>query len=165
MTNNGWWTVVRTHPNSEARAILNLERQDFECYQPKILEKKLRKQKLTTVESPLFPSYLFVKVVNKWMSLKNTYGVAAMISTGSLPAQVRDEVIQDLRDREVNGFIQLPKAKQFEAGDAVTITGGAFAGHTALVERMPAKDRQKVLLALLSNKIRVLVDISELEAA
>jgi transcriptional antiterminator RfaH len=161
----GWWTVARTHPNSEAKAILNLQRQGFEYYQPRILEKKLRKQKLQTVESPLFPNYLFVKIVNKWLSLQYTYGIASIISTGSLPAQVQDQVIDDLRSREVNGFIQLPKASKLSVGDVAVIKEGVFAGQSGLIERMSGGDRQKILLALLSNKIKVLVGSDELEAA
>lgn len=161
-----FWTVVRTHPNCEKIAIHNLERQNFDYYQPKILERKKRKQGMAWVESPLFPCYLFVKVVNRWMSLHSTHGVASVISAGMTPAIVRDSVVDSLRKREdSSGFIQLPKPPMLRVGDTVTIKTGAFAAQTALVERMPVKDRQKVLLALLSNKIRILVDESELEAA
>jgi len=116
------------------------------------------------VEAPLFPCYLFIEIKDKWRSLHSTYGIAAVIG-GSIPAIVRDQVIDDLRSREQNGYIQLPKSKKFDVGDEVTIKAGAFAGQTALVARMPVKERQKVLLALLGNKIRALVDECDLEAA
>ena len=153
------WLVVRTHPNSEKIAIKNLERQEFDYYQPLILERKIRRQQLTHVEQPLFPCYLFVQIVDRWRSLQSTYGVVDLLGP------VRDHIIVDLRNREQNGYIQLPKPKQFVNGDKVIINAGAFAGQTALVERMPIKERQKILLALLSNKIHVLCDESELEAA
>ena len=159
-----FWTVLRTHPNSEKTAIYNLERQNFEYYQPKIQERKNRKQGLVTVESPLFPCYLFVRVVDRWMCLHSTHGVASILTNGSFPAVVRDQVIDDLRNREAGGYIQLPKQKKFDVGDKVTIKDGAFADQTALVERMPVKERQRVLLSLLSNKIRVLVDETSLDA-
>jgi transcriptional antiterminator RfaH len=159
-----FWTVARTHPNSEKIAIDNLKRQDFIYYQPKILERKLRKQRIQYVEAPLFPCYLFVYVIDKWRSLHSTHGIAALLG-GSSPSIVRNDVIDDLRAREHNGIIQLPKLKQFEIGDKVSIQSGAFAGHLALVERMPSKERQKILLALLSNKIRVLVAEDDLIAA
>ena len=157
------WTVVRTHPNCENVAVHNLERQSFEYYQPKILERVVRKNKIQNVESPLFPCYLFVKVVDRWRSLQYTYGVASVLSNGSLPSIVQDSVIAGLRHREVNGFIQLPKKPRFEVGDQVTIKSGLFANQSALVERMPAKDRQRVLLELLSNKIKVLVEEDDIE--
>ena len=145
------WIVARTHPNSEKIAIDNLKRQSFEYYQPLILERKIRKQKLRYVEQPLFPCYLFVKIVDRWRSLNSTYGVANLIGSASSPSFVRDEVIQSLRNREQDGYVQLPKLRPFAVGDKVTINAGAFAGQQALVERMPIRDRQKVLLQLLAN--------------
>lgn len=158
-----FWTVARTHPNAEKIAIRNLENQDFEYYQPKILEKRIKNNKTKLVEQSLFPCYLFVRVVDKWRSLQYTYGIAGVISNGSMPAIVRDQVIDDLKAREERGYIQLPKPKHIQAGDTVKINDPRFEGQIALVERMPVKDRQKVLLALLSNKIRILVDESDLE--
>lgn len=159
-----FWTVCRTHPNAEKIAIRNLQNQDFDYYQPKIMERKLRKQKLQMVEAPLFPNYLFVKIVNKWLCLQSTHGIAAVLSAGPLPSIVKEDIIDSLRNRELNGYIQLPRAR-IALGSEVTIKAGAFAGHQALVERMPFKDRQKVLLALLSSKIKVLIDEENLEAA
>lgn len=159
-----YWTVARTHPNCEKMAITNLERQDFNYYQPKILERKIRKNRIQLVESPLFPCYLFIQVVDKWRSLHSTHGIASLLG-GSSPAFVRDFIIDDLRMREVNGYIQLPKQKKLEEGDRVTIKTGVFTGQQALVERMNAHDRQKILLALVNNKIKILVNESELEVA
>jgi hypothetical protein len=86
--------------------------------------------------------------------------------------------IENLRRQEFvyyQPLIREPKIRQgrrvmadvplFPSYLEVTVTSGVFSGQRALVERMPAKDRQKVLLALLANKIHVLVDETELEAA
>jgi transcriptional antiterminator RfaH len=145
------WFVIKTRPNCEKMAVQNLRNQDFEYYLPMILEKHVRKCDSRTVESPLFPSYLFVKVQEVWRSILGTRGVSDIIG------QISDNIIQDLKRREVNGYIQLPKAKRFAVGDTVKITSGPFANQQALVQRMPTKERQKVLLALLSNQISVLI--------
>lgn len=155
-----FWTVVRTHPNSEKIAIYNLQRQEFDYYQPKIVERKLRNHKMQQVESPLFPCYLFVHVKEQWRSLQYTYGVASLVN-----GVVRDHIIDGLRNRELNGIVQLPKSPPYDIGDKVKIAAGPFAGQQALVQRMPAKERQKVLLALLNNKIQVLVNEADLQAA
>ena len=161
---NPFWCCARLHINSERIATDNLQRQEFEYYSPKILEKKVIRGKLQHVESPLFPCYLFIRVKDRWRSLQSTHGIASLIG-GSSPSIVRDNVIDDLKKREMNGYIQLPKPKQFEVGDKVMISSGAFAGQQALVERMSTKDRQKVLLALLSGQMRVLIEEENLEAA
>lgn len=165
MNTKAFWSVIRTHPNSEKIAIRNLKNQEFEYYQPLIMEKKLRKNKLQQVESPLFPCYLFVKIVNRWLVLQNTYGVASVISNNGMPAIVQDRIINDLKSRELNGYIQLPKNKQFDVGSRVKINSGSFYGQQALVERMNTKERQKILLALLQGGLKVLVNEDEVEAA
>ena len=159
------WAVIRTKPNCERLAIDNLKRQDFTYYQPLILEKRIKKQKLVSVEVPLFPCYLFVQIGSQWRSLNYTYGVASVVSVGSVPAILSDDIIQGLRKREHNGYIQLPKAKLFQVGDTVSIKDGPFQGQKGLVERMNGSERQKVLLALLDSRLRVLIDDSSLEAA
>ena len=159
------YCVGRTHPNSEKIAIRNLINQSFEYYQPLILERKVRKNRVQLIEQPLFPCYLFIKIVDRWRSLQSTYGIASIISAGASPLFVKDEIIDDLRNRERSGYIQLPKSKKFEVGDKVTIQAGMFAGQQALVERMSARDRQKVLLALLVNGAKVSLFENELEAA
>lgn len=158
------WAVIRTHPNCEKIATKNLDNQGFLYYQPKILVRKKKLNKFENVPAPLFPGYIFVGIVDKWLSLQYTYGVAELISCGARPALLKQSVIDSLRDREVDGIVQLPK-RRFAVGDKVTIKDGPFAMQSALVARMPAKDRQKILLALLANKITVLVDEASLEAA
>ena len=159
------WTCARTHPNSEKIAIRNLINQDFNYYQPLILERKLRKNKIQLVEQPLFPCYLFIEIKDKWRSLHSTHGIAKLVGNGNSPSYVRDHVIESLKNREQNGYIQLPKPKQFEIGDKVMINSGPLQGQYGLVERQTAKQRQQILLALLSNKISILVNEENLIAA
>ena len=159
------WAVIRTKPNCEKLAIENLKRQDFTYYQPRILERRIKKQKPQLVEVPLFPCYLFVQIGQQWRSLQYTYGVASVVSVGGTPAVISDDIITNLKKREHNGFIQLPKARLFKIGDTVSIKDGPLTGQKGLVERMNGSERQKVLLALLDSRLRVLIDDSSLETA
>jgi transcriptional antiterminator RfaH len=160
-----FWTVARTHPNCEKAAIHNLERQGFNYYHPKLLERKKLKRGFDLVEVPLFPCYMFIQIVDKWNCLHSTHGIASLIKMGPSLAIVQDSVIDSLKQREQNGYIQLPKAKGLDIGDKVVIQTGPFAQQTALVDRMPVKDRQKILLALLDAKIKVLISPEDLLAA
>lgn len=159
------WVVARTKPNQEKIAIRNLENQKFGYYQPLILERRKVKGVFKQVEQPLFPNYLFVRIVDRWNVLNSTYGIASIICNGAHPAIVKDNIINDLMIREVNGYIKLPAMKKMVAGDKVTIVKGPFAGHSALVDRMPAKERQKILLSLLSGQIKLLLEEDEVEVA
>ena len=160
------WLVARTKPNSEQIAIRNIRNQRFEFYFPKIKEQRVKRGKKVLVEQALFPGYLFVKVegLRDWTSLKYTYGVHSVImSSQSSPAWVSEAILEDLRRREdETGFIVLPQPRRLAEGDIATIKSGPFQGQKALVHRMPVKDRQRVLLELLGNKIKVLIDESDL---
>lgn len=119
------------------------------------------------VEQALFPGYLFVKIegLRHWTSLKYTYGVHSVImSSQSSPAWVSEAILEDLRGREdETGFIVLPQPNRLAEGDIATIKSGPFQGQKGLVERMPQKARQQVLMNLLSGAIRVLVAEEDLE--
>lgn len=153
------WICARTHPNAEKIAIRNLVNQDFGYYQPKILERKLIRHRQQLVEQPLFPCYLFIRVDKQYRSLRSTHGIASLVN-----GIVQNSVIDNLKNNEQNGYIQLPKSR-LQIGDKVTINNGLFAGQLALVERMSGSQRQKILLALLANKISVTVDESDCIAA
>jgi transcription antitermination factor NusG len=47
---------------------------------------------------------------------------------GVRPAKVPDDVIREIRDRERNGAIELPK-RMLKCGDRVRILAGPFRGH------------------------------------
>ena len=160
------WLVLRTHPNCEKMAIRHIRNQGFTPYQPLIMDRKTIRSRVQMVPVPLFPNYIFVQLIERgWYVLKSTYGVSSIVGGSSSPSILRGCVVDDLRRRERNGLIQLPQQKHFAVGDKVIIQKGLFAGQQALVDRMPAKERQKVLLNLLSNHISVLVDESDLEEA
>lgn len=65
-------------------------------------------------------------------------------------ARVPDRVIEELRMRERNGFVELlePEPK-LRPGARVKVVGGPFRGHLGLVVGMSPHERVVVLLSLL----------------
>ena len=82
-------------------------------------------------------------------------GVIGLIMDGIRPARVADQIIDDLRKRERNGLIELPKRPGPKPGDQVRILQGPFAGQLGLYAGMRAHERVLVLLALLGGQQRV----------
>src|SRR6266496_2644832 len=67
--------------------------------------------------APLFPAYGFIAIVNgQYHSARWTIGVTALIMDGVAPAKVPDQVIDEIRRREVRGAVELPKAPGMNAG-------------------------------------------------
>jgi transcription antitermination factor NusG len=57
---------------------------------------------------------------------------------GIHPARVTDPVIEEIRARERNGVIELPR-RQLNAGDRVRILAGPFRGHLAIYRDVGAR--------------------------
>jgi len=72
--------------------------------------------------------------------------------------------IDDLRKRERNGLIKLPKRPALQPGDQVRILQGPFAGQLGLYAGMRPHERVLVLLQLLGGQQRVELAKDSIEA-
>jgi hypothetical protein len=61
-----YWACARTEPNHEIFASKMLVQRGFEVYSPHIAERIVRRGRKITVERPLFASYIFVMVIDRW---------------------------------------------------------------------------------------------------
>ena len=93
------WLVVQTKSNSESKAYLNLVRQNFEVFLPKILKAFSNSNKLKKIYKPLFPGYLFVKIKEgqNWIKINYTYGVKKMVTFGGDVPFINEELISHLK--------------------------------------------------------------------
>lgn len=71
------WIVVQTKCNCENKANVNLVRQGFECFLPKILKVVRKSGGFKRIKKPLFPGYIFVNLRKKqnWLKINYTFGV------------------------------------------------------------------------------------------
>ena len=126
------WYVVHTRPNSERKAELNLEAQEFKTFLPQIERTARHARRLTTVRRPLFPRYLFVRLDvgrDRWLSV-NSHSDA--------------------------GLTRLDRA--LAEGQRVRILSGPLANFTATVVRLDARRRVDVLLEIMGAAVSVSVD-------
>ena len=57
---------------------------------------------------PLFPGYLFVRVVDRWRRIDRTMGVIGVVKTGETPARCPDNEIAALLARtDPDGIVRL----------------------------------------------------------
>jgi len=146
-----FWTVAQTHPSREGLAEANLQQAGFETYLPRT---KVRDHQRNLRVVPLFPSYVFVRVIETWSPIASIIGVARILRNGEYPARLHDQVLAELKAREDRqGLIQLPTLR---IGQRVRIVRGTFAGHIAVYEGMSGRDRERVLLEFLGRKVRAI---------
>jgi transcription antitermination factor NusG len=86
-------------------------------------------------EAPLFPGYCFVWIELQWHRARWCPGVVRLIMDGVQPAKVSNTVIEEIRGRERNGAIELPR-RLLKPGDRVRLLTGPFQGHLAIYAGM-----------------------------
>ena len=84
--------------------------------------------------------------------------------SGGEPAQLSDRIVDELRSRERNGAIELPRRDGFKAGERVRVLTGPFEGCLGLYAEMRPHERVLVLLALLGGEQRVELARENIEA-
>ena len=148
----GQWYVVHTKPRQEATAHEHLARQGYDCYLPMMTVQRIRRGKWVEDTECLFRRYLFIRLIagqSNFSPIRSTRGVSSLVRIGTAPAIVPDAVIEALQ------AIPHRAPPLFEAGAAVTITEGVFAGLDAEfvgLKQMPDGEmRALVLLQLLSK--------------
>lgn len=142
-----YWAVAQTETRREDTAVRFLADQGYTCYLPRI---KVKKRVV-----PLFPSYLFVRIIDRWYSVNQTIGVIHLLTAGDAPAQIRDSIVDTIKAKERNEIVRLPPPQGLKVGQQVRVLRGSFEGHIGLYDGMSGKDRERVLLDLLGRKVPV----------
>lgn len=145
-----FWSVVQTESQRENTAADFLQRDRFETYAPRCIIKQTGRRRI----APLFPTYIFVRIVDRWYSIRWTVGVLRLLMSDEQPARVPDGVVEKIQKREgEDGLIRLPKARGLQRGDLVRVIHGSFAGQLAIYDGMSGVDRTRVLLDLMGRKV------------
>jgi transcriptional antiterminator RfaH len=153
------WYVVHTKPRQEDKALLNLERQGYRCYLPRLTIEKIRRGKVTPVTEAMFPRYLFIELDSSqkgksWTPIRSTLGVHQLVNFGRQPARVDARLIDALRSREE----ARPPEVLFQPGERVTVVSGPLAGLEAIYQMTDGEQRSLLLLELLNQTVHMPVD-------
>lgn len=118
----------------------------------------------------MFPGFIFYRVREGWKRLSSTRGISRLFLTGvdadARPTRVHEREIDALREREdEDGFVTLQPL--FESGDRVRVTdgGGSLAGLEGTVQLASARERCRVLVEMLGQKVAFELDARALEPA
>jgi len=161
------WYAVRTKPNEEDRANINLKAWQVETFTPKV--KELHTSDFGVgryVTRPLFSRYIFARfdVERQLHNINYTRGVQGVVSFGGCPVSIDDVVIDRIKEQiDDDGFIRID---DFKAGDPVRINSGPLQSIEGVFERkLKDKDRVKILLNTMSYGSHLLIDRAMVEKA
>jgi transcriptional antiterminator RfaH len=157
------WYLIHTKPRQEHRALTNLAYQGYHCYLPLLPTQKIRQRLLQTVDAPLFPRYLFVRLDTgeqgqNWAPIRSTKGVSRIVTFGFKPAHAESALIEALQAQEA----ALSPQTLFHPGDALQVTQGPFAGIEALYQMADGEARALVLIEIMSKSIPLKIAFSSL---
>ena len=157
------WFAVYTKPRQEQVALLNLERQAFECYLPIAADPYQRRNARTrTRHEPLFPRYLFLSAapdVQSLATVRSTRGVVGLVRAGSELIKIPASIIAALKTRmdTATGLIPIDSI-DLNNGDRVRVFDGPFAALEGVFKEHRGQTRSLLLLEILGRETAVEID-------
>jgi transcriptional antiterminator RfaH len=158
------WFLVQTKPQQEMRALENLQQQGVNTFCPQVFIEKLSRGKRKVSKEVLFPNYLFVEFDHEAvsaLSINYTRGVNRIVSFGSEPSQVPDQLIFQLKERieqdDQSMITELP-----EKGEKLEVLDGPFRGLNAIFSQIDGGSRAIVLITMLSQKVKAVLPLRSL---
>ena len=158
-----YWAACRLQPHREALALHCLDLNGYETYYPRLRDRRTRFGRTVENRPALFPGYAFVLIQLQWHTARWAPGTLGLIMDGIQPAKVPDPVIEEIRSRERDGLIDLPKPPPLRRDARVMILRGSFTGHLAIFADMRPRQRVEILLQLLGGEQRVTLAKKDIE--
>lgn len=153
------WYLIYCKPGQDERAEVNLSKQGFEVFRPKIKVERLKVGGGTSarVES-LFPRYVFIYVNPKIQSIapvSSTFGVVNFVKFGGRYATAPDMLIEEIRTHSENQFFSSDCFNTIKEGDQVYVNGNGF-NHVKAIYCSPCgSKRAMILMNILGNEQRI----------
>jgi transcriptional antiterminator RfaH len=143
--NLGWY-LIYTFPRHEKRVIQQLQENDVESFFPTYKTVRQWHDRKRIIESPLFPSYVFVKLRNieDFYYGQHISGVANYVRFGKQLARMDQKTIDQISLVARHGEGLWVSEEQFRPGQQVVITKGPLCGLSC--EVVHANETRKILV-------------------
>jgi transcriptional antiterminator RfaH len=153
------WYAVHCKPKQDERAEIELLKQGFEVFRPRIRSRRRVRQRYRVLVESMFPRYLFVHLDDEgqdWSPIRSTRGVTGLVRMGGCVPVVPQWVIEALQKRaDAENCIDMNPADGFAPNDRVLITEGPLSGFEALFQARNSQERVVVLLNLIQVTLPV----------
>src|SRR5262245_41954687 len=147
-----FWAAAQLESHRERLALHFLGLNGFITYAPRIRAQRMTPAPRGGSSARLFPGYAFVWIELQWHAARWAPGVIRLVcSGGAEPAKVPVSAIDDLKARERDGYVVLPKVRGLERGDKVRVTHGPLDGSLAIFDGMRPRERVAILLTMLGS--------------
>lgn len=164
------WYVVHTYSGYENKVKVDIEKTiENRKLQDEILEVRvpledvveMRNGVKKQVSRKMFPGYVLIHMImndDTWYAVRNTRGVTGFVGPGSKPVPLTDEEMAPL------GIQKEDIVVDFEEGDTVTVTGGAWEGTVGMIQTINmAKQSLTINVDLFGRETPVEISFAEVK--
>jgi transcriptional antiterminator RfaH len=153
------WYVINTKPKKEFQVERLFTEGGIEIYNPKYMHEERIK--------PFFPGYEFISFdfPDQYRLVKYTRGVKRVVGVREIPVPIPNEVIHEIKSREVNGLIEIDKyGEKPEVGDEIEVVEGPLKGLRGVFKKeLTAKERVLILLNYVTYQAQLIIEKEKLK--
>jgi transcription antitermination factor NusG len=155
------WYVINTRPKKEFQVEKLFTEGGFLYYNP-VYRQEGRVR-------PFFPGYGFLtfEFPAQYQTVKYTRGVKRVVGNREGPIPVPEEVVREIRAREIGGLIELEKhGAAPQVGDEIEVAEGPLKGLRGIFQKeIDDKERVMILLSYVSYQGQLLIEKGKLKKA
>ena len=154
------WQVLCVKPRNEKKVATRLSNLGLQVYCPTVEVIRQWSDRKKKVVTPLFSSYVFVKVTPKERNLVfDVPGVVSYMFWLGKPAIVKDQEI-DLIQKYLQGTVLEAKVEKIQPGDCIQIQSGPFQGKEGVVHLL---NKTSVQLFLKELGMKISLQLGEIK--
>jgi len=155
---NERWYAAYTRHQHEKCAASSVSGKGIEAFLPLYNVRSLWADRVKTIQKPLFPCYLFVRMdLARRLAVLQTAGVYCLVGTSDGPSSIPDREIESIRCA-VNSRLLVEPFPFLKAGDWVLVTSGPLAGAEGILVRKAKGDRLVLSVEMLQRSVAVEID-------
>lgn len=157
------WYAAYTSANHEKRVAEQLAVRDVEHFLPTYSSVRRWKDRRVTLDMPLFPGYVFVKMaLRDRLKVQQVPGVARLVGFNGLPCALPESEIEGMRTCLARKA-HLEPHPYVSVGRRVSVTAGPLQGLEGLVIRRKNRSRFVISVELIKRSVAVDLDEADLQ--
>jgi len=153
------WFVINTKPKKEFQVEKLFTEGGIKIYNPKYLHDNKIKA--------FFPGYGFIyfDFPAQYQLVRYTRGVKRVVGNKHSPTPIPEEVIHEIKSREIDGLIELYKyGEEPEVGDEIEVMEGPLKGLRGIFKKeLTAKERVLILLNYVTYQGKLIIEKEKLK--
>jgi transcription antitermination factor NusG len=167
VSNSREWYAFRVRPRHEKSVSTQLHSKCFKEFLPLLKVRSRWADRITTVERPLFPGYIFCEVERHHVSsVRSTPGVFDVVRAGSSPLAARREEVESLLNAVSHDLpIEPCNFDGFSGGEWLRIMSGPLSGLCGTLVKVRGEQRLLISIDLLHRQVLVELPAASVEIA